>query len=43
MQIHHESKHPKLPFEPEKCENVHEASGGVTVQGIAVQGSRKKK
>lgn len=42
MQIHHDAKHPKLPFEPSKCENVHEAHGGVTTQGIAVRGSVKK-
>lgn len=42
MQIHHDAKHPKLPWEPEKCSNVHELSGGVTTQGIAVRGSRKK-
>ncbi|WVZ78581.1 hypothetical protein U9M48_026272 [Paspalum notatum var. saurae] len=23
MQIHHEAKHPKLPFEPEKLVNLH--------------------
>jgi hypothetical protein len=43
MQLHHDSKHPKLPWEPEKCSNVHVESGGVTVAGIAVQGSKKKK
>lgn len=43
MQIHHENKHPKLPWEPEKCTNVHQETGGVTVQGIGVQGSKKKK
>jgi hypothetical protein len=42
MQIHHENKHPKLPWEPEKCENMHEIIG-VTVQGVAVKGSKKKK
>jgi hypothetical protein len=60
MEIHHEARHPKLPFEPAKCvrdrgcvaccadtrgrrcENVHEAHGGVTTQGVAVRGSVKK-
>lgn len=43
MQMHHESKHAKLTFEPEKCVNVHEASGGITTTGVAVRGSTKKK
>mmetsp|Transcript_15400 Transcript_15400/g.50603 ORF Transcript_15400/g.50603 Transcript_15400/m.50603 type:complete len:106 (-) Transcript_15400:1822-2139(-) len=43
MQMHHESKHPKLPWEPEKCSNLHEASGGVTTAGVAVRGSVKSK
>jgi len=25
MQIHHEARHPKLPFEPEKLLNLHSA------------------
>lgn len=40
LQIHHEAKHPKEPWEPEKCINQH-ASGPVT-RGVAVQGSKKK-
>ena len=43
MQLHHESKHAKLPWEPEKCSNIHEAAGGVTVVGVAVQGGKRKK
>ncbi len=43
MQIHFEAKHPKLPWEPEKVEDVHAQAGGVTTQGIAVRGSTKKK
>jgi hypothetical protein len=43
MQIHHDAKHPKLPFEPEKCTNLHEENGGVTTAGVAVRGSFKKK
>jgi hypothetical protein len=39
MQAHHDSKHPKLPWEPEKCQNVHVEAGGVTTQGVAVRGS----
>lgn len=42
MQMHHESKHPKLPFEEEKLTNLHEVFGGTT-QGVAVRGSTKKK
>ena len=40
--MHHDAKHPKLPWEPEKCENVHEKAGGVTTAGVAVRGSNKK-
>jgi hypothetical protein len=43
MQLHHDSKHPKLPWEPEKCSNVHQETGGVTVAGVAVQGGKRKK
>ena len=43
LQIHHDAKHPKLPWEPEKCSNTHELTGGVTTAGIAVRGSVKKK
>ncbi|KAG7674232.1 hypothetical protein Ndes2526B_g03965 [Nannochloris sp. 'desiccata'] len=43
MQLHHESKHSKLPWEPEKCSNVHVETGGVTVAGVAVQGGKRKK
>lgn len=42
-QIHHDAKHPKLPYEPDKCTNTHELTGGVTVAGVAVRGSTKKK
>ena len=40
MQDHHESKHPGLPWEPEKCSDLHEIHGGTT-QGVAVRGSVK--
>ncbi len=42
MQIHFEAKHPKLPWEPEKVEDLHAIAGGVTTQGVAVRGSKKK-
>lgn len=42
MQIHWEAKHPKLPWEPEKCANMHDAHGGVTTAGVAVRGSVNK-
>ena len=42
MQAHHDSKHSKLPFDAEKCINVHELVGGVTTAGVAVRGSIKK-
>jgi hypothetical protein len=42
MQMHHESKHPKIPFEEDKVINLHETHGGTT-QGVAVRGSTKKK
>lgn len=43
MELHHESKHSKVPFEADKCSNVHELTGGVTTAGVAVRGSQKKK
>jgi len=42
MQLHWENKHPKLPFDQSACENLHEKTGGVTTQGVAVRGSAKK-
>lgn len=42
MQIHFEAKHPKLPWEPEKVEDLHATTGGITTQGVAVRGSKKK-
>ena len=39
LQIHHEAKHPKLPYEPDKNVNMHELTGGVTVQvGVGCTG-----
>lgn len=43
MQIHHENKHPKLPWDAEKCQDLHAQAGGVTTQGVGVRGSTKKK
>lgn len=42
LQIHHDAKHPKLAWEPEKCTDMHALTGGVTTQGVAVRGSKKK-
>mmetsp|Transcript_16029 Transcript_16029/g.39906 ORF Transcript_16029/g.39906 Transcript_16029/m.39906 type:complete len:101 (-) Transcript_16029:177-479(-) len=41
MKAHHDSKHPLLPWEPEKCTDLHEVFGGTT-QGVGVRGSKKK-
>lgn len=41
MEDHHNARHPGVPWEPEKCTDVHEAFGGTT-QGVAVRGSTKK-
>jgi hypothetical protein len=41
-QLHWENKHPKLPFDPAACEDLHAKTGGVTTQGVAVRGSTKK-
>jgi hypothetical protein len=43
MQLHWENKHTKLPFDESACEDLHAKVGGVTTQGVAVQGSKKKK
>lgn len=43
MQIHHEAKHPKLPWEADKVIDAHALAGGVTVQGVAVRGSKKER
>lgn len=42
VQTHWENKHPKLPFDPAACQDLHAANGGVTTAGIAVRGSLKK-
>lgn len=41
MEDHFTSKHPKEPYDPERCSNMHEIVG-VTTQGVAVRGSTKK-
>jgi hypothetical protein len=43
LQIHHENKHPKLPWDADKCQDLHAQAGGVTTQGVGVRGSTKKK
>ncbi|KAF5834619.1 hypothetical protein DUNSADRAFT_8660 [Dunaliella salina] len=40
MQIHHDAKHPKEPWEPEKCINNH--ADGPVYKGVAIRGSTKK-
>eukprot|EP00033_Pygsuia_biforma_P000161 GCRY01000208.1.p1 GENE.GCRY01000208.1~~GCRY01000208.1.p1 ORF type:complete len:106 (-),score=11.19 GCRY01000208.1:52-369(-) len=42
LQQHHDSKHPKIPWEPEKCTNLHELHGGTT-KGVAIRGTTKPK
>lgn len=42
MQMHFESKHPKEECSLDKCSNVHEQAGGVTIAGVAVRGGIKK-
>ena len=42
-QIHHESKHPKIPWDVNSVINTHELSGGVTTAGVAVRGGLGKK
>ena len=41
MKDHFESKHPKMEFDEKRCEDVHQAAGGVTTAGVAVRGSTK--
>eukprot|EP00877_Chromochloris_zofingiensis_P011371 jgi/Chrzof1/6488/Cz18g13060.t1 len=42
MQIHHDSKHPNVAWDPASVTNVHAEVGGVTTAGVAVRGSKKK-
>jgi hypothetical protein len=42
MQAHWDSKHATLPFDAEKCQDLHALAGGVTTQGVGVRGSKKK-
>jgi hypothetical protein len=41
MQIHHEARHPKLPFEPDKLLNLHSSSAPAAV--VATTSSSKPK
>ncbi|KAG1678030.1 hypothetical protein FOA52_000826 [Chlamydomonas sp. UWO 241] len=43
MQAHFESRHPKLPWaeNADKCNNTHEACGGVTTAGVAIRGGQR--
>jgi hypothetical protein len=50
MQIHHEARHPKIPFDPEKINNLHgsvaaaapEAAASSSKPKPGVRGSLKK-
>ncbi|KAI8466542.1 MAG: hypothetical protein J3K34DRAFT_524471 [Monoraphidium minutum] len=42
MQAHHESKHPTVAWDESKVQDLHAETGGVTTQGVAVRGSKKK-
>lgn len=42
MQAHHESKHPSVAWDEAKITDLHAQAGGVTTQGVAVRGSKKK-
>lgn len=42
VQIHHDSKHPNVAWDPASVTNVHAEVGGVTTAGVAVRGSKKK-
>ncbi|BAF20450.1 protein METHYLENE BLUE SENSITIVITY 1 [Oryza sativa Japonica Group] len=44
MQIHHEARHPKLPFEPDKLNNLHGGgAGAAAAAGEAAASSSKPK
>eukprot|EP00300_Choanocystis_sp_HF-7_P024103 c25502_g1_i1.p1 GENE.c25502_g1_i1~~c25502_g1_i1.p1 ORF type:complete len:136 (+),score=24.52 c25502_g1_i1:28-408(+) len=42
LQAHHESKHPKIPWNAEECIDRIAAAGGVTTVGVAVRGGVKQ-
>ena len=44
IQIHHEARHPKLPFDPEKLVNLHSSAGSAeaTTSKPGIRGSLKK-
>lgn len=41
-QAHFESKHPAVAWDESKVTDLHAMAGGVTTQGVAVRGSKKK-
>lgn len=41
LQMHHEARHPKVPFVHDEIVNTHAVFGGTT-QGVGVRGSNKK-
>ncbi|OEL17911.1 hypothetical protein BAE44_0021069 [Dichanthelium oligosanthes] len=43
MQIHHDARHPKLPFEPEKLLNLHSSAPAAVATGEATSSSSKVK
>ena len=43
MKEHFDARHAKLAWEPEKFVDMHALNGGVTVAGVAVAGTQKKK
>ena len=43
VQMHWDSKHPKMPFVPGDWSDMHELHGGVTTAGVAVKGAAHKK
>ncbi|XP_078173225.1 protein METHYLENE BLUE SENSITIVITY 1-like isoform X1 [Carex rostrata] len=42
MQIHHDARHPKLPFEPEKLNNLHASIPSESSSKPGIRGSLKK-
>nr|ABU95041.1 C2H2 Zn finger protein [Triticum aestivum] len=43
MQIHHEARHPKLPFDPEKINNLHGSTAAAPAAAAAVASTSKPK
>ncbi|EER88935.1 hypothetical protein BDA96_10G333000 [Sorghum bicolor] len=42
MQIHHEARHPKLPFEPEKLLNLHSSAPAAAAAAAAAEATTSK-